>query len=160
MIIVANLSILGTPFSQSIIKLNKILPLLQKQLSRLLKHSDTHAQRMQTLHQDTQILMQNFEKQCSFIEKPSVVPLIPNGMKKVDYLLKLQKHKCEYCGKKMKKNNITKEHIIPKSKGGTNHLGNICLVCKNCNQKAGNDMNDPQRLKILKLRLTTNYWNV
>ena len=140
-------------------KLAQIVTLLHKQLKRLLKHSDFHAQQMETLHRDTQSLMQNFEKQRYVAESPST-PTIPNGMKKVDYLLKIQKHKCEYCHKKLNKNNITKEHIIPKSKGGTNHIGNICLVCKACNQKAGNDMNDPRRLKTLKMRLTTDYWNL
>ena len=112
---------------------------------------------MQTLHQDTQVLMQNFDKQCTQVKSPSV-PTIPNGMSSKDYLLKLQKHKCQYCRKKMKKNHITREHIIPKSKGGTNHRRNICLVCKACNQKAGNDMNDPRRLKTLTSRLKIDYW--
>jgi 5-methylcytosine-specific restriction endonuclease McrA len=137
-------------------KVAQMVTLLHKQLKRLIKHSDVHAQQMETLHRD---LMQNFEKHRYVAESPST-PTIPNGMKKVDYLLKIQKHKCEYCGNKMNKKNITKEHLIPKSKGGTNHIGNICLVCNACNQKAGNDMNDPRRLKTLKMRLTTDYWNI
>lgn len=141
-----------------LMKLSTMVPLIRKQLKRLLKHSDSHAQQMQTLHQDTQVLMQNFDKQCTLVGPP--VPTIPKGMTKIDYLLQVQKHKCEYCREKMKKNNITREHIIPKSKGGTSHLGNICLVCKACNQKAGNDMNDSQRLKTLILRLTTDYWTI
>jgi 5-methylcytosine-specific restriction endonuclease McrA len=30
------------------------------------------------------------------------------------------------------------EHIIPKSRGGTNRIDNLCLACHECNQKKGN----------------------
>jgi hypothetical protein len=33
---------------------------------------------------------------------------------------------------------ITKDHIIPKSKGGKNHLSNYQTMCINCNVKKGN----------------------
>lgn len=36
---------------------------------------------------------------------------------------------------------MTKDHIVPKSRGGSNHANNIALVCLKCNQiKANRDL--------------------
>lgn len=40
-------------------------------------------------------------------------------------------HKCAYCNSK---ENITLDHIIPQSKGGTDHLTNVICACHKCNQ--------------------------
>ena len=42
---------------------------------------------------------------------------------------------CAYCGKKK---SITMDHIIPKSRGGTNGVDNIAPACKECNNKKDN----------------------
>lgn len=39
--------------------------------------------------------------------------------------------RCRYCHSK---ENLTKDHIIPKSKGGTRILRNIQILCFFCNQ--------------------------
>lgn len=39
---------------------------------------------------------------------------------------------CSFCGKK---NNLTIDHIIPKSKGGTNKKENLQALCAPCNYK-------------------------
>lgn len=44
--------------------------------------------------------------------------------------------KCQYCKKLFTK--LTREHVIPSSKGGCNHRHNIILVCVDCNSKRGN----------------------
>src|SRR5260221_4894948 len=43
-----------------------------------------------------------------------------------------QKMRCYYCGKTIKKT-YEIDHIIPVSRGGTNHPSNIVLACKSCN---------------------------
>jgi len=35
---------------------------------------------------------------------------------------------------------ITKDHIIPKSKGGANHLANMQVMCSPCNQEKDNSL--------------------
>lgn len=49
---------------------------------------------------------------------------------------------CGKCRKIMDKNEITIEHIKPKSCGGTDTPSNLRLYCKNCNQKLGRTLND------------------
>jgi len=53
-----------------------------------------------------------------------------------EYLLKKWSRKCAYCGKKDIPLEI--EHIIPKSRGGTNRVSNLTLSCQKCNLKKGN----------------------
>ncbi len=35
---------------------------------------------------------------------------------------------------------MTKDHIIPRSKGGANHISNYQTMCERCNQEKGNDI--------------------
>lgn len=44
-------------------------------------------------------------------------------------------NKCAICGKYTK---LTKDHIIPLSKGGNNYISNIQPLCRNCNSKKNN----------------------
>lgn len=53
-----------------------------------------------------------------------------------EYLLEKFKRKCVYCGKTDIPLEI--EHIIPKSRGGTNRIDNLTIACRNCNQEKGN----------------------
>ena len=38
----------------------------------------------------------------------------------------------------------TIEHILPKSKGGTNHVDNLRVACRACNHARGNDLGPPK----------------
>lgn len=53
-----------------------------------------------------------------------------------------QKGRCIYCNHSLilwdKYRKPTIEHIIPKSKGGTNHYDNLALACFKCNMYRGN----------------------
>jgi 5-methylcytosine-specific restriction endonuclease McrA len=53
-----------------------------------------------------------------------------------EYLLEKFGRKCVYCGAKDVPLEI--EHIIPKSRGGSNRVSNLTLACQPCNQKKGN----------------------
>ena len=46
--------------------------------------------------------------------------------------------KCAYCGVELKENEISIDHIQPKSKGGTNTEDNLFLCCKSCNSRKKN----------------------
>jgi hypothetical protein len=42
---------------------------------------------------------------------------------------------CQYCHKDIKFSLATKDHLLPKSKGGADYDQNIVLACKKCNNK-------------------------
>ncbi|MEG4023011.1 HNH endonuclease [Microcoleus sp. S13C4] len=52
-------------------------------------------------------------------------------------------HNCWWCGKCLPKNQLTIEHLRPKSLGGSDCLENLRLACLSCNQSRGNSLYPP-----------------
>jgi len=52
-----------------------------------------------------------------------------------EYLLEKWGRQCAYCGKR--DTPLEVEHIVPKSRGGTNRVSNLTLACHACNQRKG-----------------------
>src|ERR1700738_1231029 len=52
------------------------------------------------------------------------------GYETREYLLHKWGRKCTYCGKENIPLQI--EHIVPRAKGGTNRVSNLCLACEKC----------------------------
>ena len=44
---------------------------------------------------------------------------------------------CPYCLKPFPLTQATKDHVMPKSRGGSNDESNIVLCCADCNQEKG-----------------------
>jgi 5-methylcytosine-specific restriction endonuclease McrA len=79
---------------------------------------------------DTQ-LMQNAETSGVMYQQGTLA-----GYETRQYLLEKFHRKCAYCSKKDIPLQI--EHIVPKSRGGTNSVTNLTLACEKCNLKKGN----------------------
>src|SRR4028119_230800 len=58
------------------------------------------------------------------------------GFELKEYLLQKWSRKCAYCGVENVPFEI--EHIVAKSKGGSNRVSNLCLSCHSCNHAKGN----------------------
>ena len=48
--------------------------------------------------------------------------------------------RCFYCGKKLKKEEMSIEHIIPLQEHGSNDIKNLFCSCRKCNQEKGNNI--------------------
>ena len=59
-----------------------------------------------------------------------------SGYEVREYLLEKWGRKCSYCG--ISNIPLEIEHIVPKSRGGSNRISNLTLACKGCNQKKAN----------------------
>lgn len=59
-----------------------------------------------------------------------------SGFEVKEYLLAKWGRKCAYCGVENVPFEI--EHILARSKGGSNRVSNLCLSCHSCNQAKGN----------------------
>ena len=57
------------------------------------------------------------------------------GYETREYLLEKYHRTCVYCGAEDTQLQI--EHVIPRSKGGSNRVSNLVLACEKCNQKKG-----------------------
>jgi 5-methylcytosine-specific restriction endonuclease McrA len=74
-----------------------------------------------------------------------------------EYLLEKWERKCAYCEKDQIPLQI--EHVIPRSKGGSNRISNLCLACEKCNQKKADRpveeflKGNPDLLKKIKINL-------
>lgn len=65
-------------------------------------------------------------------------------------LYKEQDGRCNGCEKKLPKRNLTIDHKKPVSKGGTDRLSNLQLLCANCNAIKGNAKTQAQLKKSLR----------
>ena len=65
--------------------------------------------------------------------------------------------KCQYCGSKPGSEELTIDHIVPRSKGGKSSWENCVLACIKCNHEKGNKTLRNSGLKLLK-RPTKPHW--
>ena len=79
---------------------------------------------------DTQ-LMQNAEIAGTAYQQGELA-----GYEVREYLLEKWQRTCAYCGKQQVPLEV--EHLVPKSRGGSNRVSNLTLACVPCNTKKGN----------------------
>ncbi len=87
---------------------------------------------------------------------PSVIRLanyIRLPYKKVELsrknILRRDSHQCQYCGTKSA--DLTIDHVIPRSRGGSDTWENLVTACTKCNNKKGNRTPDEAKMPLLNL---------
>tara|TARA_A100001515_G_scaffold60605_2_gene47683 strand:- start:1028 stop:1528 length:501 start_codon:yes stop_codon:yes gene_type:complete len=57
---------------------------------------------------------------------------------------------CQYCQNRFKQEDLTIDHVIPRSKGGKHQWDNVVAACKPCNQKKGSQYLSDSNMSLLK----------
>ncbi len=80
-------------------------------------------------------------------------------------------NKCQYCGKKFPTSELSLDHVIPRTQGGTSNWKNIVCACTNCNKHKGGrrpreagmklirEPVKPRNCPIIQLKLGSNKYN-
>jgi 5-methylcytosine-specific restriction endonuclease McrA len=65
-------------------------------------------------------------------------------------LLLRDRSKCQFCGKKFRSEELTMDHVIPKSKGGIVSWENIVCACVECNHRKADRTPAQAGMKLLR----------
>jgi 5-methylcytosine-specific restriction endonuclease McrA len=60
------------------------------------------------------------------------------------------KYRCQYCAGQFSQEELTCDHVIPRSRGGRTEWNNIVTCCVQCNRKKGGRTPDEARLRLIK----------
>jgi len=71
-----------------------------------------------------------------------------SGMKRMRIYMR-DKYRCQYCGARKSVNDLTLDHILPRSRGGDNSPVNIVTACVTCNNRKSNRTPDEARMPLL-----------
>ena len=71
-----------------------------------------------------------------------------SGMKRLRIYMR-DKFRCQYCGEKKGVNELTLDHILPRSRGGGNSPLNIVTACLKCNNRKSNRTPEEARMPLL-----------
>ena len=63
---------------------------------------------------------------------------------------------CLYCGNKFPDGNLTRDHVVPKSRGGVDRWDNVVAACKRCNHHKGNRLLEECDFELLALPYAPN----
>ena len=61
------------------------------------------------------------------------------------------RHVCAYCGGRFDFDDLTREHIVPASRGGSDSWMNCITACRSCNGRKGNRLPEEARMPLLYL---------
>lgn len=65
-------------------------------------------------------------------------------------IFKRDNYTCQYCGRHLEKDELTIDHVFPKSRFGPDIWENLVTCCKECNQKKANKTPKEAHMKLLK----------
>jgi 5-methylcytosine-specific restriction endonuclease McrA len=104
----------------------------------------------------------------SYLETPSIIAVRGHGFDPYKHgnvalsnrtLFGRDRHVCAYCGGHFPNYyNLSRDHIVPKSKGGLNIWMNVVTACKVCNGKKGNKTLKEARMELIYAPYTPNHF--
>ncbi|MCG8378344.1 MAG: HNH endonuclease [Proteobacteria bacterium] len=64
---------------------------------------------------------------------------------------------CMYCGSKYNDNLLTRDHVVPISRGGTDRWSNVVTACRHCNTRKGNRTPEDAHMPLLAIPYVPNW---
>lgn len=71
-------------------------------------------------------------------------------------LFRREQHVCMYCGNRFHDHELTRDHILPVSRGGKDRWLNVVAACRRCNQHKGNRRPEECHMELLALPYVPN----
>jgi 5-methylcytosine-specific restriction endonuclease McrA len=59
-------------------------------------------------------------------------------------------HRCQYCGNSKPMNQLSFDHVVPRSRGGETNWENVVAACVDCNTKKGGRTPKEARMKLIR----------
>ena len=59
-------------------------------------------------------------------------------------------HTCQYCGVMPGRQELTVDHVLPRSQGGAHSWQNLVTACKPCNQRKGSRTPDEAQMRLIR----------
>ena len=66
-------------------------------------------------------------------------------------------HLCMYCGGHFKESYLTRDHVIPMSRGGKDRWSNVVTACRSCNTHKGNKIPEEAKMALLAIPYVPNW---
>jgi len=86
------------------------------------------------------------------VSKDSAVPPLTNQA-----LFGRDRNVCLYCSKHLADGDLTRDHVVPVSRGGKDAWDNVVAACKRCNHFKGNRLLDECGMELLALPYVPNF---
>jgi hypothetical protein len=71
-------------------------------------------------------------------------------------LFRRDDHRCLYCGRKFSRADLTRDHVLPTSRGGTDRWENVVAACKRCNWQKDNSTPEEAHMPLLAIPFRPN----
>jgi 5-methylcytosine-specific restriction endonuclease McrA len=66
-------------------------------------------------------------------------------------------HLCMYCGNEYPEYGLTRDHVVPLSRGGRDQWSNVVTACRLCNTRKGNRTPEQAKMQILAVPYVPNW---
>lgn len=106
----------------------------------------------ETLNFDSWRDLSRFARDSEVVHTPCYPLMIPQVIKLISYnrfpplrvkfsrrnIYLRDRNQCQYCGARPPREEMTIDHVVPRSRGGKTVWGNVVLACSVCNARKGN----------------------
>ncbi|MFV0276519.1 MAG: HNH endonuclease [Parahaliea sp.] len=73
-------------------------------------------------------------------------------------LFRRDDHRCLYCGRQFSRCELTRDHVLPTSRGGGDRWENVVAACKRCNWAKDNRTPEEAGMPLLAVPFRPNIW--